>query len=55
MNNFISQSPYFHLVVLFLCFTLSKIWMPTIDSNPLKMPVVDIQEGLSYFFINDVG
>ena len=55
MNNFIPQSPYFHLVVLFLCFTLSKIWMPAIDSNPLKMSVVDIQEGLSYFFINDVG
>ena len=29
--------------------------MPSMDSNPLKMPVVDIQEGLSYFFINDVG
>ena len=29
--------------------------MPAINSNPLKMSVLEGQEGFSYFFINDVG
>ena len=27
--------------------------MPAIHSNLLKMPTIDIYEGLPYFFIND--
>ena len=27
--------------------------MSVIHSNPLKMPVIEIQEGLPYFFINN--
>ena len=55
MENFTLKNPYFHLVVLFLCFILVKISMSAIHSNPLKMLIIDIHEGLSYFFINDVG
>ena len=29
--------------------------MSAIHSNPLKMPIIDIHEGLSYSFINDAG
>ena len=55
MENFTLKSPYFHLVVLFLCLILFKISMSATYSNPLKMPIIDIHEGLSYFFINDAG
>ena len=55
MENFNLKSPYFHLVVLFLCFILFKISMSTIHANPLKMPIIDIHEGLPYFFISDAG
>ena len=55
MGNFTLQRPYFHLVVLVLYFTLFKISMPAVHSNPSKMLVVEIQDGLPYFFINDVG
>ena len=55
MENFTLKNPYFHLVVLFLCFILVKISMSGIHSNPLKMRIIDIHEGLSYFFINDAG
>ena len=55
MENFTLKSPYLYLVVLFLCFILFKISMSAIHSNPLKMPVIDIHEGLPYFFINDAG
>ena len=55
MENFILQSPYFYLVLLFLCFILFKISMSAIHSNPLKTPVTEIQEDLHYFFINDAG
>ena len=51
MENFTLKSPYFHLVVLSLCFVLFKISM----SNPLKMPIIDVHEGLPYFFTNDAG
>ena len=48
MENFTLKNPYFHLVVLFLCFNLFKISMSAIHSNPLKnfslmMPVNLIQ------------
>ena len=55
MENFTLQSPYFHLVVLFLCFILFKISMSATHSNPLNMPIIEIHEGLPYFFINDPG
>ena len=55
MDNFISQSPYFHLAVLCLCFVLLKISMSAIRLNPLKMPVIETQYGYPYFFINNVG
>ena len=29
--------------------------MSAIHSNPLKKPIIDIHEGLLYFFINDAG
>ena len=29
--------------------------MSAIHSNPLKMPIIDIHEGLPYFFINDAS
>ena len=29
--------------------------MSAIHSNPLKMPITEIHEGLPYFFINDAG
>ena len=29
--------------------------MSAIHSNPLRMPIIDIHEGLPYFFINDAG
>ena len=29
--------------------------MRVIHSNPLKMSVIEIQEGLPYLFINDAG
>ena len=55
MENFTLKNPYFHLVVLFLCFILVKISMSAIHSNPLKMRIIDIHEGVSYFFINHAG
>ena len=55
MENFTLKSPYFHLVVLFSCFTLFKISVSAIHSDPLKMPIIDILKGLPYFFINDAG
>ena len=55
MENFTLKSPYFPLVVLFLCLILFKISMSATYSNPLKMPIIDIHEGLCYFFINDAG
>ena len=55
MENFTLQSPSFHLIVLFLCFILFKISMSAIHLNPLKMPIIEIHEGLLYFFINDAG
>ena len=55
MENFTLKNPYFHLVVLLLCFILVKISMSAIHSNPLKMRIIDIHEGLSNFFINDAG
>ena len=55
MQSFTLKNPYFHLVVLFSWFILVKISMSAILSNPLKMRIIDIHEGLSYFFINDAG
>ena len=55
MEHFTLQSPYFHSVVLLLCFILFKISVLIIHSNPLKMPIIEIHEGLPYFFINDAG
>ena len=55
MENFTLKSPYFHLVVLLLRSFLFKTSMSAIHSNALKMPIIDIHEGLSYFFINDAG
>ena len=55
MENFNLKSPYFNLIALLLCFILFKISMSAIHSNPLKMPIIDIHEGLPYFFINDAG
>ena len=54
MENFTLQSPYIHLVVLFLGF-LFKTSVLAKHSNPLKILVIKIQEGLSYFFIDDAG
>ena len=54
-GKFTLKIPYFHLVLLFLCFTLFKISMPAIHSNLLKMSITEIYEGLLYFFINDAG
>ena len=55
MENFTLNSPYFHLVLLFLCFNLFKTSMSAIHLNSLKMPITEIHEGLPYFFINDAG
>ena len=55
MENFTLNSPYFHLVLLFLCFNLFKTSMSAIHLNSLKMPIREIHEGLPYFFINDAG
>ena len=55
MDHFTLQSPYFHLVVFLLCFTLFKISMSSIHSNPSTMPVIEIQGGSPYFFINDAS
>ena len=44
MDNFTSQTPHFYLIVFF-CFILFKILMSGIHSNPLKMSVIEIQEG----------
>ena len=55
MENFTLKSPYFHLVVLFLYFFVFKTSMSAMHSNPLKMTIIDIHEGLPHFFINDAG
>ena len=55
MENFTLNSPYFHLVLLFLCFNIFKTSMSAIHLNSLKMPITEIHEGLPYFFINDAG
>ena len=55
MENFTLNSPYFHLVLLFLCFNLFKTSMSAIHLNSLKMPITEIHEGLPFFFINDAG
>ena len=59
MENFTLKSPYFHLVLLFLCFNLFKTPIPCIYSamhlNSLKMLITEIHEGLPYFFIDDAG
>ena len=55
MDNFTLKSPYFHLVLLFLCFTLFKTSMSAMHLNPLKIPVTEIHGGLPYFFINNAG
>ena len=58
MENFIVKSPYFHLVLLSLCFNFFKTSMSSIYLNCLhtvKMPVTEIHDGLLYFFINDAG
>ena len=55
MDNFTLKSPYFHLVLLFLCFTLFKTSMSAMHLNPLKIPITEIHEGLPYFFINNAG
>ena len=53
MYNFILQSPYFHLVVLFLCFVLFKTSVSAVHLNPLKIPVIETQCDHPYFLIND--
>ena len=55
MENFTLKSPYFHLVEFFLCFNLFKTSMSAIHLNLLKMPIIEILEGLPNFFINDAG
>ena len=45
MEHFTLKSPYFHLVVLFLCFQNINV------SQTFK----SFHEGLPYFFINDAG
>ena len=55
MDNFTLQSPYFHLAVLFLCFILFRTSMSATHLNSFKMPVIEIENGLPCFFINDVG
>ena len=55
MESFTLKSPYFNLVLLFLCFTLLKVSISVIHSNPSKMPITEVHEGLPYFFINDAG
>ena len=55
MESFTLKSPYFQLVLLFLCFNLFKTSMSVIHSNSLKMPVTEIHKGLPYFFIDDAG
>ena len=55
MDSFTLQSPHFHLVILFLCSILFKISMTAINSNPIKIPAIEIQEGFQYFFINDAS
>ena len=53
MNHFTLTSPHFHIVVLLLCFTCFS--MSSIHSNPSTIPVIDVQEGSPYFFINDAS
>ena len=53
MENFTLKSPYFHLLLLLLCFNLFKTSMSAIHLNLLKMPITEIHKGLHYFFIND--
>ena len=55
MENFTLKSPYFYLVILFLCFNLFKTSMSAIRLNLLKIIITEIHEGLPYFFINDAG
>ena len=55
METFTLQSPYFDLLVLFLCFALLKISMSVIHSNSLKMLIVEIHDVLPYFFIKDAA
>ena len=55
MDNFTLQSPYSHLVVLVLCFTLFKILLPALHSKVLKSLFIEIQEDLPYLFFNDVN
>ena len=46
MDNFTLQSPYSHLVVLVLRFTLFKILLPALHSKVLKSIFIEIQEDL---------
>ena len=55
MENFALKSPYFHLVLLFLCFHLFKTSLSAVHLNSLKIPITEVHEGLAYFFINDAG
>ena len=55
MENFTLKSPYFCLVLLFLCFNLFKTSMSAIHLNSLKMLITEIHESLPCFFINDAG
>ena len=55
MEKFTLQSPYFDLVVLILSFVLLKISMSVIHSNSLKMLIIEIHDGLPYFFIKDAA
>ena len=55
MDTSTLQSPYSHLVLLVLCFTLFKILLPAIHSKVLKSLFIEIQEDLPYFFTNDVN
>ena len=52
MDNFIFQSPYFHLVELILYFTLFKISLPVIHSNSLQILVIEIQESSLFLLVN---
>ena len=54
MENSTLQSPYFHLVVLFLCFILFKILNIVRHTfKSIKNVITEIHEGFPYFFIND--
>ena len=55
MENFTLKSPYFHLVLLLLCFDLFKTSMSAINLNSFKMPITEMHEGLPYFYIDDAG